>query len=558
MPLKQLVNNTISILLPAERRRLYTLILLDVCINIADILSLALLLYIVNLYTSNSPAGQVAFLPHWLTDRHSLLPITLFLLLFSAKNLAGFLVYRAQSRFTGKVASRISQNNLLNYLQGPYDAYVNVDSAVHIRSISHSPIDFCQHIVGGMQQIITQTLLILLSIIAIGIFNARLFLLLFLLLLPPVIIVFYLVKQRLHAARTNAKSSIERALQHLQEALSGFVESNIYNRNPEFLRRYISWQAKFNEYASDMVIVQGIPGRMIEIFALLGFFILVAIYQWWGGPDNTAIITIGAFMAAAYKIIPGIVKVLNASGQIGAWKYTVHELLAAGKATDQAENIQPASPVRCVQFEQVSFQYGNRQIIRKLNMTLERGDFLGISGPSGQGKTTIMNLLLGFLHPQSGSMLINHRPVAGEQCRRFWPQIAYVKQQPFLLHDTLLFNITLYSGAPDQQKLKAVINATGLDALISTLPDGLHTMITENGKNISGGQRQRIVIARAMYKDANLFLLDEPFNELDSASENCLLQHFQQMAAAGKMIVFITHHKKSLSYCNKIISLDGH
>ena len=92
--------------------------------------------------------------------------------------------------------------------------------------------------------------------------------------------------------------------------------------------------------------------------------------------------------------------------------------------------------------------------------------------------------------------------------------------------------------------------------MVDQSPDGINKEITENGKNISGGQQQRIAIARALYKDAELVLLDEPFNELDERSAESLAQYFKQLSANGKIVIMITHDSKSLSYCNKIISLD--
>lgn len=554
--MKHLLKNTFAILDPAERKRIGLLLLLDIVISIADIASLALLLVIINFYTQPITANPFPLLPASFFDRHSLFPITAFLLLFSAKNLAGYLVYRAQSRFIGQVASRISSNNLQHYQEGPYQDYIQVDSAVQIRKISHSPIDFCQHIVGGIQQIITQSVLILLTIIAIVLFNAQLFLLLFILLLPPVIAVFYVIKKRLRSVRKYARASFDKALQHLQEALSGFVESNIYNKNREFLQRYITWQRTFNQYVSDMLIVQGIPNRMIEIFALLGLFILIAIHQWSGNTDNTAIITIGAFMAAAYKIIPGIVRILNASGQIGSYQYTIPELLAAQQAPGTKEPVAVSLPVQSIRFLDVSFQYDGRTILNKLNFSVEKGDFLGIAGQSGKGKTTILNLLLGFLTPHEGEIRINQQPANAQDRQLYWPSVSYVKQQSFLLHDTLLYNITLTAKGYNEKKLAEVICMAGLTSLIASFPEGLRQQIAENGKNISGGQRQRIAIARALYKEADLLLLDEPFNELDEAAETFLLEHLRQLSQNGKLVIFITHHQKSLSFCNKIISLD--
>ena len=134
--------------------------------------------------------------------------------------------------------------------------------------------------------------------------------------------------------------------------------------------------------------------------------------------------------------------------------------------------------------------------------------------------------------------------------------MAYVRQQTFFIHDTLLRNITLGESGHDQKKLQYATQISGLDTFIAQYPEGLDKMIMENGKNISGGQQQRISIARALYRNADLILLDEPFNELDETSEISLLEHFRELAQQGKLIILITHNKKSLSYCTKIISLD--
>ena len=108
----------------------------------------------------------------------------------------------------------------------------------------------------------------------------------------------------------------------------------------------------------------------------------------------------------------------------------------------------------------------------------------------------------------------------------------------------------------NKENLQYALQISGLDKLITAFPEGLEKIITENGKNISGGQQQRIAIARALYKNASLILLDEPFNELDEESTHLLLDHFRELAKSGKLVLMITHDKKSLSYCNKIISLD--
>jgi ABC-type bacteriocin/lantibiotic exporter with double-glycine peptidase domain len=123
------------------------------------------------------------------------------------------------------------------------------------------------------------------------------------------------------------------------------------------------------------------------------------------------------------------------------------------------------------------------------------------------------------------------------------------------MYDTLLANITLNGLQYQVPRLQKALDIAGISEWMPALPAGINTLLTENGKNISGGQRQRIALARALYKEADVLLLDEPFSELDEKAEETLLQHLQQLAASGKIIILITHNKKSLQVCNKIITL---
>lgn len=134
--------------------------------------------------------------------------------------------------------------------------------------------------------------------------------------------------------------------------------------------------------------------------------------------------------------------------------------------------------------------------------------------------------------------------------------MAYVRQQGFFIHDTVLRNITLEEEQYDRENLEYALQISGLKNVLAGFPERIEKVITENGKNISGGQQQRIAIARALYKNTPFILLDEPFNELDEEATQTLLQHFKELAAAGRSVLMITHDKKSLVYCNKIISLD--
>jgi ABC-type bacteriocin/lantibiotic exporter with double-glycine peptidase domain len=549
----KLIRKIVAVLTAREKSRLILLTILDTICGVADIAGLALLLWVIRLYAE----GPVAGAHGGSGGGVSLWPIALFFLLFGIKNWLSFLIYSAQARLRYGVASRISRQNLLYYLEGDYSQYAHTDSAAHVLKIAQQPIEFCQFVLGGLQQSITEATLIGVTVVAVLLFNAKLFLLLLVLLLPPVVITGYLAKQKLHKARMFIKSSRDVMWQHLQESIASYVESNLYDKKEFFSGRYGDSQAILNGHLATVQAMQGAPSRLAEIFAVFGLLALIAISHFTGNPHGAEFVTLGAFLAAAYKIIPGVSRLLNLTGQMKTYEFTVNGLLAQRVTQDAAGTDweEYTESIHSISGEGIGFRYGQQTILDGVSLEVRRGDFLGIQGDSGRGKTTLFNILLGFVGEGEGQVKINGETAGRDDRRRMWRRIAYVKQQPFILHDSILVNITLQERGYDEDRLKNAVALSGLDELIRKLPGGLRATVTENGKNISGGQRQRIAIARALYKQADLILLDEPFSELDEAAEERLLRRLVQLAEAGKMVIMITHNKQSLDWCTQTLSI---
>ncbi|GGA99919.1 ATP-binding cassette domain-containing protein [Puia dinghuensis] len=556
--MKQIIRNTILILTPAERKKGMVLVLLNLVVSILDVGFLAGLLFVVQLYSGAPAISRLSFLPSWLTDPTSLWPIGGFFLLFAVKNLASFLVFKAQCQFRYQVFLRISDHNLLQYLEGSYSDYVHIDSSTHFAEVNLQPSEFCQHVMEGLQQSIAEWTLIGLTTIAILLFNAKLFFLLLVVLFPPIIIAAWFTRKKILSAKANIADTRDMGWQRLEESIGGFVESNLYDKKEFFMGRYHRSQLTLNRHLSNLHSMQGAPTRLAEVFAVFGLLTLIAIDHLTGARQGTGVVTLGAFLAAAYKIIPGVARILNLNGQIRAYAYTIDPLVRKRKKKMAPQRDADTGKIASITLRDISFRYGKDQppVLEHLNLHIDSGCFLGISGNSGRGKTTLLNILLGFLTPEKGEVLINGRATDHRDRKSYWAPISYVKQQPFILHDTLLTNITLDEEYYNEEKLDEVLAVSGLDTMVKRSQSGIRTRIAENGKNISGGQRQRITIARALYKEADVFILDEPFSELDEASEQRLLHHFRQLTRDGKIVILITHNQKSLAFCDSVISLE--
>jgi ABC-type multidrug transport system fused ATPase/permease subunit len=553
--LKSIITKVLKIIDHKEKLTLSKLIVLELLICFLDIVFLGMLVFIINFYTRNNSV-QNGLLSQLLSNKNAVLVVCLFFLLFSFKNYSGYLIAKSENSFFYNVATRLSKRNAINYLKSDHTQFIEIDSSVFIRRISQQPIEFSNYILTNLQQVISQSILIIFTLVAILLYHPVLFLFLFALLLPPVVLLAYFIRKRLRTVRENTKITGQRAIQHLQETLAGYIESNLYHKNDFFTNRYNNYQQQLNQNIATQQTLQGLPSRLIEVFAILGFFILIAVNKWSGGVAAVDLLNVSVFMVASYKIIPGVVKILNCTGQMKTYQFVLNELqpVEDNVVTSQLPPT-PVPHIKQIRFDGVGFNFGQQHILKDLSFEIVSGEFVGLFGKSGSGKTTLINILLGFIKQDSGIISINRQSKDSLERRTYWPRISYIKQQTFFINDSILRNITLSDGDPDAVKLAEIITFCGLDEMLAKYPEGIDKIITENGKNISGGQRQRMMLARALYHDFDLLIIDEPFSELDERAEHQLLTRLKQLTAQGKIILFITHNQASLSFCTQTIML---
>ena len=257
--MNSIFKNTWTILDGREKKKFVLLIILGILISIADILSLVALLWVINFYIQPNADALANALPAWLGDRNSINLIALFFVLFSLKNIAAYWLAKSHYAFTGQVAIRISHNALRQFQDSSYHEFVHTDSSSLIRRIALQPFEFSQYVLSGIQQIITQLVLITLAITAIIIFNHKLFLLLLVILLPPVLIVFHFIKKRHARVKKDLRESNERSYQYLLDALKGYVEANIYQRTNFFLKRFLEYRGQFSSSLFNSLSLQNLP-----------------------------------------------------------------------------------------------------------------------------------------------------------------------------------------------------------------------------------------------------------------------------------------------------------
>ena len=207
-----------------------------------------------------------------------------------------------------------------------------------------------------------------------------------------------------------------------------------------------------------------------------------------------------------------------------------------------------------ITFQDVSFTYkgDEKPVLSHLNFKIQPGETVAFAGCSGSGKTTILNLAIGFLKADSGQVLVDGNDLMELDLHSYRKQIAVVPQQSILFTGTLRENITYGSESISEEQLWNVIRAANLEEVVQKLPDGLDTMITEHGENLSGGQRQRISIARAMLKDAPIVILDEATSYTDPENE-AVIQSALARLVRGKTLLVIAHRLSTIADADQII-----
>ena len=209
--------------------------------------------------------------------------------------------------------------------------------------------------------------------------------------------------------------------------------------------------------------------------------------------------------------------------------------------------------------QNVTYAYENgEQVLRDFNCRIRKGEYIGFRGYSGVGKSTLFNLLLGFLKPQQGEVRIDNIPLTSFVQAAWLKKTGYVQQDVFVFQGTLAENIALGSRDIDSEKLERVLKQVCLYEWVQSLPQGVDTLLGEYGSRLSGGQKQRIGIARALYKEAEVILLDEATSALDNATEKEVNDTLYQLKqhCKGLTILSIAHRESSLAYCDRVITME--
>lgn len=284
-------------------------------------------------------------------------------------------------------------------------------------------------------------------------------------------------------------------------------------------------------------------------------FVLYLVSRYGGGTELVGQASLYAL--AGYRLVPGVQQIFGSLAQLESGRPALEQLHASLqlKAIPQAPLDPVPLPVRqSIELRQVTFSYTEQPLFRDLNLLLPARSCIGLVGATGGGKTTLVNLLVGLLRPQEGSLCVDGQALSETEIRRFGRNIGYVPQDTYLSDDTILNNIGWGEERVDEEAALRAATLAQLDEFVLDLPQGYQTLIGERGIRLSGGQRQRIGIARALYRDPEFLVLDEATSALDNLTESRVLSAIRSQVGK-RTILMVAHRLTTLEACDVIYQI---
>lgn len=567
------LNKLLSLFSPHERKKIYWLlsaILVMALVEMAGIASIMPFMALVadpglihrhavlsSAYSVLGFSRDVAFL-------YFVGAIVLAVLVFN--NLFSAFALWLSLRVTSLCGHTLSERLLARYLAQPYVFYLERNSA-----------DLINTLFAEINRLIVGVLLPTIEIIAKG--AVILAILILLLFVDPVLalgvtivmggiysFIFLAIRRLLTRIGKESVTAGADRIKIANEAFGGIKELKIIGHEENFIRRYSRPSRVLAERQAASQSLAKLPKYLLEIVAFGGILVITLLLLGKQQALSQVLPVIAVYAFAGYRLLPAVQQTYSNIAIIrynlpalevvfrDAGHYDVH-LANAKKETEEMLALK-----KKITFDDVTYQYPGaaHPSVAGLSFSIAANTTVAFVGPTGSGKTTTVDILLGLLEPQSGSLQVDGFAVDGKNLRAWQHNLGYVPQQIYLSDDTIARNIA-FGVEDDDLDMQAVENAARIarihEFIVSELPIGYQTIVGERGIRLSGGQRQRIGIARALYRNPEVLILDEATSALDGITESAIMDTLGQLAHK-KTIIMIAHRIATVRACDQIFILE--
>lgn len=506
------------------------------------------------------------------TDQFALVMLAAFVLVIALKNIYLFCQQKVQLHFVYTNQFATSRRMMINFMQRPYEYYLNADTSVIQRNIT-SDVNNMYGLILSCLQLLSECIVFVCLVLVSLKMAAKMTLMIAVVMLVLLIMIKKVLKPIMVKAGQDNQDYYSGLYKWIEQSVMGIKEIKIANKENYFINEYAKCGAGYVNSVQKYNIFNATPRLLIEtvcIAGMIGYFMLVIVSQ--GVQSEELIPQISALAVAAMRLLPSVNRINNYQTSISYFEPffmgvsdNLQEEIHDGRVVYDAEAYRRKKEVEKLEItkeiilKDITYKYPNTEVLifDHADMTIPIGSAVGIVGTSGAGKTTIVDILLGLLQIESGSILADGTEVR-EHYESWLKNIGYIPQTIFMIDSTIRKNVAFgYADEDiDDTKVWQALKEAQLDEFVRGLPEGLDTSIGERGIRLSGGQRQRIGIARALFEDPEVLVLDEATSALDNETEAAIMESINRLHGR-KTLIIIAHRLQTIEKCDMVYRVEN-
>jgi len=466
-------------------------------------------------------------------------------------------------KYTNKLSYSLSTRLLTKYVMQKFSFYYQRNTSELTKNLFGEVDRVIGGIINQLTSIISKAVTSIVIFIALMLVDYKVAISSVLILGATYFLVYKLVSIRLANLGIQTSNFYESRFKTAKDTLSGIKEVMIYSLERNFLTKYKYFSKKHTDNIANSQIISSLPKYLIETIAFVGLVLIVIIKS--GNSNPEIIVMLSLYAVAGYKIIPALQVVYQGLTQLRYHKSALHilanDLRLHNRKASLRNNGEKLSFDKNIQLTGLTYQFPNTEhpTINNIDINIEKNTVVGFVGKTGSGKSTIIDIITGLLPISHGSFKVDGEEISRDNIDQWRNNIGYVPQSIYLMDATLASNIAFNTSNEeiDFDLLDKVLKNADLLDFIRTLPNGVHTVIGEQGIKLSGGQRQRIGIARALYRQPNILIFDEATSSLDTITEDNINKNIDSLSK-NKTVIIVAHRLSTIKNCDIIYFLkDG-